>query len=279
MSAIPVETSAGVSLERVLAHRRWWRRTEPFRHYAARGVFVPEFFAALSSAYEELLAAGLSPEPDRRRFSRNMPNSDAFAWDFPPDVDGPLAIFYTRAWHDMLAGLFDVPATGDVNGALHHHHTGSSNGFVHGDLGVGWFSDQPQADGINPMDTSRCSYTNGATHAEGVEARETIRAVTMIFYVGNAEWSEGDGGETGLYPTEDTPVDQPAAVAPPIDNSILVFENTPGSWHSFIQNRRRPRGSVILWLHRPRSDVVERWGVHPARSWGTKRGRPGRGRA
>jgi hypothetical protein len=258
-------------LEDVLANRRWRYRTRPFPHLVARDVFSLEFFSELRQAYEEILANGLSDTRDPARFSRNMPNSDAYAWNFPPALEGSLAIFYTRRWHDMLARLLDVPATGDVNGALHHHHPGSSNGFVHGDLGPGWFTDQPRPDGINPMDLERCSYTSGKVYVADAQARETIRAITMIFYLGNKGWSPGDGGETGLYAAKDTPVEQPVALAPPIDNSILVFENTPASYHSFLTNRRRPRGSAILWLHRPRGDVVARWGVQPAHQWGKRR--------
>ena len=222
------------SVADVLANRHWWRREHPHPHYVARNVFTREFFAAIEAVYDDVLSRGISDGADAHRFSRNMPNSDAYAWDFPPDVQGPLSLFYGREWHDLLATLFGVPATGDVNGALHHHHEGSHDGFVHGDLGVGWFSDQPRPDGINPMDLQRCSYTNGKPRGEDIRARETIRAVTMIYYVGNRGWAPGDGGQTGLYAAKDTPVDAPDAVAPPIDNSLLAFENTPHSWHSFM---------------------------------------------
>jgi len=91
---------------------------------------------------------------------------------------------------------------------------------------------------------------------------ETIRAVAAIFYLDNPPWSPGDGGTTGLYRNASDPVDQPAAVVPPLNNSMLAFECTPFSYHGFVSNRRHPRNSVVLWLHRSRQDVVRRWGEH-----------------
>jgi Rps23 Pro-64 3,4-dihydroxylase Tpa1-like proline 4-hydroxylase len=110
------------------------------------------------------------------------------------------------------------------------------------------------------MDVRRCSYTHGVT-APGVNRRKVARAVTMIYYLANRPWFPGDGGETGLYRKATDPVARPAAIAPPINNSILVFENGPGSYHSFIRNRRNPRNSVILWLHRTIADTMVRWRV------------------
>ena len=34
-----------------------------------------------------------------------------------------------------------------------------------------------------------------------MSARETIRAVSVLFYLANPEWEPGDGGETALFRT------------------------------------------------------------------------------
>ncbi len=254
-------------LTEVLANRRWWRDDRPFPHFRAQGVFTPAFYDALVEHRRRVERRGRSETADPSRLSRNMLNSDAYAWDFPPDLGGPLSIFVSRAWHDMIAAMTDVPATGDVNCALHHHHAGSRDGFVHGDLGVAWFSRQPRADGINPMDLARCSYTDGSG-PEHASAVDRVRAVTAIFYLDNEGWQPGDGGETALYLRQSDPVRRPAVAVAPVDNSILVFENTPHSYHAFLRNPTRARNSVILWLHRANSDVMTRWGVEVAKSWG-----------
>ena len=52
-------------------------------------------------------------------------------------------------------------------------------------------------------------------------------------------------------PARQPAVTAPAVRVPPLNNSLLVFENTPRARHAFIANQRSPRNSVILWLHRP----------------------------
>jgi hypothetical protein len=249
-----------VEVRAVLHALKWWYRLEPFPHFIAHDVFARPFYAALECALREILRKGLASGSDPGCFSRNMPNSDAYAWNFPPDIDGPLSVFYSREWHDRVALLTGINATDDVNGALHHHQMWSKTGSVHDDLARVWFSVQPRADGINPMDLRRCSYTTGKASRPGVKVRSAVRAATMIYYFGNRPWLPGDGGETGLYYRSDQRVGHPTAIAPPVNNSILIFECTPFSHHSFISNRRHPRNSAILWLHASEKAVENRWG-------------------
>jgi hypothetical protein len=257
----------GPGLTSVLANRRWWKRHEPFPHFWAADLFCWDFYRALETELNAILSRGLSAGPDAARFSRNMPNSDAYAWNFPPNITGPLALFYSRAWHDMLSSLTGCELTGDVNAALHHHQIDSRDGTVHRDLGVGWFSTQPRTDGVNPMDLTRCSYTQPRSQIVGIEPRETVRAVTVIYYLGNRSSRPGAGGETGLYRFIDDPIDEPVVNVPPINNSLLIFENTPISFHSFRRNRHYPRNSVILWLHRSIDAARARWDENGIYRW------------
>ena len=122
------------------------------------------------------------------------------------------------------------------------------------------------------MDLSRCRYTDGCTTEPGIETREMVRAVTMIFYLANPPWSPGDGGETGLYRAAEQPVDRPSVRIPPVNNSVLVFENTPFSYHSFLRNHRQHRNSAILWLHRTKAEVAALWGESAVYKWRRRRG-------
>jgi hypothetical protein len=255
-----------VDLAEALASRRWLRRFKPFPHLIARDVFRPDLFDALERQFEGLLALGLASAPDGRRLSKNMRNSDAYSWNFTPEVEPPFALFYSRAWHDLLRRLMDLEVSPDVNAAAHHHQLGSRDGHVHCDLGEAWFSDQPYASGVNPMDLSRCPYTHPPDASEP-PARHVVRAATMIFYLCNGRWREGDGGETGLYAAADDPVDAPAALTPPIDNSLVVFETSPASHHAFLRNRKGARNSVILWLHAPYEAAAARWGGSAISPW------------
>jgi hypothetical protein len=244
------------NLTDILANRRWIRCSDPFPHIVARDVFAADFYGELESAFRKALARGPGQPGEKDRFARNMRGYDAYEMVLSSTFSGPLEIFISRAWHDMLTGLVGFNSTRDVTCALHHHDAGSATGWVHTDLGLRWFTDAPRPDGINLACSGR---TPDAAHKAGLKARPVVRAVAMLFYLNN-EWSPGDGGETGLYRSIQDPPDQPVGVAPPVNNSILLFECSPYSFHSFLKNHRHPRNSVNLWLHRPKAEVVARWG-------------------
>ena len=120
-------------LNELLQSRCWWTVKQPFPHIRAADVFRDAFYGELERELEGILARGLAQSTDPSRFSKNMMHSDAYGWDFPPDISGALAIFYSPAWHNLLCSLTGAHASGDVNGALHHHHAGSNWGAVHRD--------------------------------------------------------------------------------------------------------------------------------------------------
>jgi 2OG-Fe(II) oxygenase superfamily len=242
-----------------LAHRRWVRRRLPFPHVVAENVFVPSFYGDLAAEFGRI-------QRDRpEAFRRDMPGYDAGAARLDGLRDGPLGVFVSRPWHDLIAGVAGVRATGDVTASLHHHAPGSAGGWPHNDLNPAWFAqpaagpDEVRLPGDGPVDYHR------GTRPIGVEARQTVRAVSVLFYLANPGWAPGDGGETGLYRT--VADRRPAAVVPPLDNSLVLFECTPHSWHGFLGNRSRPRNALVMWLHRDRNDVVARWGAQSIVPW------------
>jgi hypothetical protein len=249
----------------IIKNRRWWRRERPFTHFVATDVFVPEFYAELESAFREVLARGLSQTSASGFFKRATTGYDAYIYPFPPSISSPLAFFISRGWCDLLASLAKVAVTGDVSAALHHHEPESSDGTVHNDLNPGWFITSPREDGINPADSSSCDYKRGVPHKLGGNPIERIRALSMIFFLNNGPWRPGDGGECALYARQHAPLDEVSV--PPINNSLLVFECTPYSYHRFLSNRAGSRDSIILWLHRERQYVVERWGESAIVKW------------
>src|SRR5215471_15910839 len=241
-----------------LANRRWVRRGSPFPHVVATDVFTSTFYDSLAEDFH-------------RQFEREAPRGledpalkmrgyDSYGLHFSPATTGPCSIFASRPWHDLLASLFQIRASGFVNAGLHHHSIGSGSGLVHNDLSFGWFVDYPSANGIRLSRHDLCRYTDGTPIAPDVVPKEAVRAVSMLFYLANPPWTPGDGGETGLYRTVQDPVDSPAATVPPINNSILLFECTPSSYHSFVGKNKSVRNSVIMWIHRSKADAVARWG-------------------
>jgi hypothetical protein len=247
-----------VALTSGLAHRRWVRRARPFPHVVARDVFTPEYFTTLEEHFAVL------QREHRELFQRNMPGYDAASADLSRHADGPLGVFLSRAWHDLVAGVSGVEATGDVLASLHHHEPGGKSGWPHNDLNPGWFAGAaPAHDEVRFAFADGVGYHHG-TRPPGVEARETVRAVSLLFYLGNPPWQPGNGGETGLFADVDGRGAR-AAVAP-LNNSLVLFECTPFSWHAFLSNAQ-PRNSLVMWLHRPKEEAVARWGEQSIVYW------------
>lgn len=258
----------------LLANRRWMRMDYPFPHLRAMNVFQPAVYQEMAAAYQELLDRGFGGSDDPDRFSRSIEGYDVYALTLRPHLPRPLQVFMSRAWHDLLAGVAGVRGTGDVNGSMHHHPPGSLSGRPHNDLNPGWFPGEEAPPGeVTLIDPRRCSYFSGETFGEdaGKPARETVRGVACLFYLNNPPWRPGDGGETGLYVDADSRTESPADAMPPINNSVLVFECTPRSYHAFIRNNAGPRNSIVLWIHRRKDEVVARWGERSIIGWGGAR--------
>ena len=114
----------------VLGQRRWQCCARPFPHFIAHDVFTPHFYSELDAAFGEVLARGLSEGKEPGRFSRNITNYDAYAVTFDDDMLPPFQVFISREWHDLLAQLAAIPATGEVSGGFHHHLPGSRSGEI-----------------------------------------------------------------------------------------------------------------------------------------------------
>jgi hypothetical protein len=254
-------------LAQIVRQRRWRVCTEPFFHVVAYDVFTPEFYGWLDHAYGDALARGIAPSHEPTRFSRSIKNYDACSTTFSDLTPEPFRVFTSRPWHDMIASVMRVRATGDINGGFHHHAQGSKSGQVHNDLNPGWFADADDPLGVNVSRNDLCDYSTGHTSVAGTRVHRTVRAVAVLFYLHNPAWQPGDGGETGLYNSTKQPVLEPTKAVPPINNSLLMFECRPNSYHSFLTNPAGPRNSVIMWLHRPFEEAVARWGDHAIVHW------------
>ncbi len=88
----------------------------------------------------------------------------------------------------------------------------------------------------------------------------------MIFYLANPVRGVV-GGETGLYRAASDPIDRPADVVPPVNNSLVAFECTPTSFHGFMSNRNAVRNCLVMWLHREKTEAIRRWGESSIVYW------------
>jgi hypothetical protein len=248
-------------LDRLLADRRWIRRNRPFPHFYARDVFTADFYRSLHREFERVERE--QPEV----FLRNMTGYDAAGASIKHFLDSPLGVFASRQWHDLIARVVRVPATGDVNAGMHHHDPGGASGWPHNDLNPSWFAGPPPGpDEVCLEGTDGVGVVTGE-RPPGTPVRDVVRAVSLLFYLGNPEWQPGDGGETGLFADAATAAAGPAVAVPPINNTMVFFECTPRSWHAFVSNRTKPRNSVVMWLHRTKDDAVRRWGDENIEYW------------
>jgi 2OG-Fe(II) oxygenase superfamily len=170
----------------------------------------------------------------------------------------PMHVFKSREWHETLATLMGVPATGDVYGEFLHYPAGSKSGTVHNDLSPVWFANEADPACIN-LSGEKNAYFTGE-YGSDVAVRQTERAVIAQLFLHNPPWQPGDGGETGLYTDPNQPVDKPTKSIPPINNSLVIFECLPDSYYSFIVNPAGPCNSMVIWLHRPVKEPGQRSG-------------------
>lgn len=249
----------------LLAHRRWVYRTRPFPHVYVRDVFTLDFYRRLAEEFQRLRTS----QPDL--FTKVTDGYGAGGVSLTRIGNGPFEVFLSRAWNDLIAGVVGVGVTGDVEGSLHRHPPGSPRGWPHHDLTPAWFPEPIPEPTRAGLPSAEIDLKSGA-RPEGVPARELVRAVAVLFYLGNGPWQPGAGGETGLFadigtldPTTGQPI--PAISIPPVDNSMIVFECTPRSWHTFLGANISARNCVVMWLHRPREQAEQLWGGERIVQW------------
>lgn len=249
---------------------RWLRYEQPFPHVVATNAFRTEVYDELSREFDQILARGCADYPTGvdTQFSRGMRSYDAYGYNFSQARAGAFEVLLSRAWCNLLADLFGVRATHHVNIGLHHHAVGSASGWPHSDLAPGWFVDDMPGSEPALSDHSKIDYESGAVHADGIDGVEEVRAVAALIYLNNPGWKPGDGGETGLYGGPRSDVARPVSTVPPVNNTVLAFECTPFSFHTFLSNVRSVRNSIVMWLHRPKAEVLDRWGDEPIVYWG-----------
>lgn len=255
------------TLESVVSNRAWLRRSRPFPHVAARNVFTGDFYGVLDAQLRDLLGQGLGETPEPDRFSRSIPGYDSYGIGFGADYPGPIGLFLSAGWRNLICDLFGIKATPYVFAGAHHHTVASANGFVHNDFNPVWFPRTDEPDRIQTPDPRRCDYKTGAGPLSDAEKIQVVRGAVVLFFAGNDEWRPGDGGETGLYATPDDPVDAPALRCPPINNSLVAFECTPRSFHTYLSNTRLPRTSIIMWVHRTLDEAGRTFGTEGLERW------------
>jgi hypothetical protein len=256
------------ALTDAMANRAWLRRRYPFPHIVARNVFVHDFYAALATQLHEIMRRGLSEVPAKGQISRNIPGYDAYGIGLSQSCTGPIAIFLSVAWRDLMCELFAIGSTPYVFAGVHHHLIGSAEGFIHNDFNPVWF---PRASGqcVQIPNQEICAYKTGAGTLPESDKIQVVRGAVVIFFLLNDGWRTGDGGETGLYSSGLGRVSDPAIKCPPENNSLIAFECTPRSFHAYRTNTRLARTSIIMWVHRTTEEAADKYGEERFERWKT----------
>ena len=241
----------------------WFREhRRPFRHFRAQNVFPDDVYQALASRFSEILRQSSAGVPGAYQLAQSSPNYDARILG----VDDALARLFSPLFSmeaiQQIHGLMDFPFIPIVDGALHSSPVGSRTGWIHTDFCAAWFdhSIPPAGPFLYPR-RDRCEYFSGELKTPGAAPRKYARAAALLFYLCNDGWRPGDGGETGLYGSQVLSSRSAVEFVPPLDNSLLLFECSPHSYHRFIHNPGRVRNSIILWIHATPELMQAKWGI------------------
>ena len=241
----------------VIQNRKWLVKRSPYKHAIVTDLLEKQQLALLTENF-------------RRRISSNAAASKVNNYDANivplKSVDrGAFAPFLDVEWLQLIARAMGLRATLEIDGALHSHPPGSRSGWVHNDYNPGWFGRAATPDGMY-LNDDECNYRTGKVRFDEVRPIRRMRYLTFIFYLDNPVWQPGMGGETGIYFSESQSVDRADVFVPPLNNTMLLFECGPHSWHAF-RTTSFQRNSIILWLHRDFDEARQQWPHHDPVNW------------
>jgi hypothetical protein len=237
----------------------WFRNARPYTHVRATNVFSDEVYQRLERSFQTILQDTHAGKEGVPVFRKATSGYDAWMLEMTPSLTPAFEPLFSERWMSYLAGVMNVPAAPEVDGALHHIPRGSRSGYIHTDFCSAWFDAGTREN--RPRFPSRrlVDYFSGRPREAVAQPEEFIRIVTMIYYLCNDGWRPDHGGETGLFPTGKAGMGQ-VKPCPPLNNSLLLFECSPHSHHALLANLGSDRNSVILWLHCGVDYAISKWG-------------------
>jgi len=241
----------------------WWQYKYPFKHYRVTNPLTAGQYRSIAAAFSEILRGSVSNRTSTYKLKQSTANYDVEMLAMNAELAPRFQPLFNSAWLKSIARFIGIPYTNRLDGALHSAPINSRTGWIHTDCCSAWF-DTPtpaSADAVIFADRTRCDYFSGAPRVPDAKPVEYVRAVTLLFYLCNEDWKPGDGGETGLYSAAKESARSRSELVPPHNNTLLIFECSPHSYHRFITNPGRRRNSIILWLHGTPEFVNSKWGA------------------
>ena len=222
-------------------------------------IFGESDYAEMSKAFNEIFKRNLRPTTKYKNYGATVHELRASE---QPSF-GPLLC---PEWLDLICNAMGVQTNLEVAGALHAHPAGSQDGWVHNDYNPAWFSEAGGTGKLMLGDQDQCNYRTGAVTSPSIIPTRRVRHLALIYYLNNDAWQFGDGGETALYGSISQGVENADVLVPPKNNSLLVFECSPHSWHSFRRTAAE-RNSIAMWTHRTPTDAKQQWPHHDTIDW------------
>jgi hypothetical protein len=218
--------------------------SEPYPHIVLDNFFKPDIYNAYCDIFSEVFARGLTKDKNQTLAQFHAFDIDYDGYLYVPaatiDPENPMKLFYSLEWNNFFSSIFHQFTSFETSLGLHHHPPGDRTGFVHHD-----FADK----NFNPKfrlenGVINAQLPNDATDGNGFICR---RVISLLIYLNNEPWQEGDGGGTGVYSKDQQTL---IKTVPPVNNRLFAFQTSPVSMHAFQSNKKN-RNSIVQWFHAP----------------------------
>lgn len=229
-----------VSAHAVATRYRW-----PYTHIVVDDFLTPAEATAVRTHLETLVL--------EQRFAKRKIydlHARTIAWGEHPS----LGFLFDLKFKACLEDLFGQTLTEHVAGYMHSNTPHTDDKYIHTDYSEVFFMPEPPcgrlANTIPPGYISNILEYDAAPPGSVIERR----AVVAILYL-SADWEPGHGGETGIFAQVGQKQHCVAKIEPRF-NRLLLFENTPYSFHNYIASSLPRRNSIIQWFHVPRASYA-----------------------
>jgi hypothetical protein len=218
----------------------------PFNHMTVVNAFKNDLAIALSNDFEKLIQRGkpIGKVGELAEVEYSAIGYTPTLFEFSNSLFSSLASLELK---NAIAEYFGAVLDENITMGLHRHESPSKPGWKHSDFTIVSFPNVPPNLGAQRIYTGDC----GVDYADDSRDRQpntikSARAIACIYYIANADWKDGMGGETGLYSRDGS---QLVTKVAPKNNSLLIFEVSPTSYHCYLGSNAMCRSSVIWWYH------------------------------
>lgn len=218
----------------------------PFNHVTILNAFEPLVVENLESVFNRNVAKsapiGKVGETGEYFYS---------AVNYTPDLldinNSAISILASNALRELVCSILNVQTVPALMLGSHRHNPPSRDGWIHTDCAIVSFPpDGPRVNGFNVFQPNTgCNYSDDSRDRQPTSLK-LARSVACLYYFGNRDWQQGDGGETALFAIDRM---SPVKKVAPIHNTLLAFEISPVSFHSYQACPNHTRDSFIWWYH------------------------------